>query len=209
MRNFCLTLVFAASSALSGYSLAQPVADRTSLDVVSERLGSIETLRGEFEQTREIPALSRPLHSSGRFVISELGLYWEQHAPFGLLLIASNDGMIQKVTDQPAITVSADEQPIALWISQVLLGIFRGDRTEIDRFFDVEFEGSDEEWAMQLTPTAFPLTEAIDRIVIDGHQHIERLRIYGVAKDLQTIDFSGQRSEPDQLSEAERALYSP
>lgn len=209
MRERWLIALLAVSVNSAG-QVAEPSSPTgESLASVSERLAAVETLRGSFDQTREIAALSRPLRSRGRFIVSELGLYWEQREPFAILLIATPDGMLQRVADQPAIRVSAAEQPIALSISQVFLGIFRGDHNEIDRYFDVLFDGNGDSWIMQLSPKAFPLTEAIDTIEIEGKAYIERLRIHGAAGDLQTIEFSEQRSEPPKLSEAERALYLP
>lgn len=179
------------------------------LDSVFERLSSVSTLRGEFEQTRKIAVLSQPLQSRGRFIVSELGLYWEQTAPFPTLLIASGESLIQRVASQPAVTVSSAEQPMAVSIARVFLSIFKGNRGNLDEHFTVDFEPTDEGWTIDLVPKTFPLTEAVQRIVIDGDEYFERLRVVGVADDELIVEFHDQTSEPPSLTSEERELYSP
>lgn len=209
MRHAWLILVLALGSvALAQEDTSTALAD-VSFDSVARQLASFETLRGEFTQTREIAALSQPLRSRGRFIISDLGLYWRQSEPFDSILIAGDDGLSQQVADRPAVTISAAEQPMAMSISRIFLGIFKGDRDSLNEHFDVGFQAEGTQWTMHLRPRTFPLTEAIEEIFVEGTVHLERLRIIGAADDAMTVHFSGHVSEPATLTEDERASYFP
>lgn len=179
-----------------------------SFDAVASRLAQIDTLRGRFEQVREIAALSRPLRSNGRFIISELGLYWEQDEPFQSRTIAGPDGISQQVADLPKVTTSSEEQPIAAAVSQVFMGIFKGDRTGLETHFGLDFTSRGQAWMLDLEPLEYPLTEVIGRIVVEGSEFIDTLRMTDLDGGSLMIRFSNQSTEPPGLSAGERELYS-
>ncbi|WP_428096541.1 outer membrane lipoprotein carrier protein LolA [Candidatus Rariloculus sp.] len=209
MRRVCLVALLVVSAAAGGQNTPAAPPGDVGFEAVSRRLSAIETLRAQFTQTRQIPALSQPLHSRGRLIISGLGLYWEQSEPFKTVLIANADGLAQKIADQPVVSVSVAEQPMAVSISEVFLSIFRGDRRALDEYFDVDFDSNGEAWTIRLVPRTFPLTEAVASIVVEGTVFLDRLSVQGVAEDLLTVEFSDQRSEPTALSREERELYIP
>lgn len=209
MRSIGLTFGLLLG-ALPATTHAQPESagsEPVTLEAVSERLASFETVRGEFVQVREIEGLARPLEAQGRFIVSKLGLYWEQTEPFESRLIARENSLTQQAAGRESTTITAEERPMAVSISRVFLGLFQGDRSRLDEHFDMEFSADGDAWQLQLDAQAYPLNEAVDVIVIEGHRHLERLRIEGAAGDVLSIQLSSQRTEPAALTEAERALY--
>lgn len=209
MRKYGLIAALAVALAASGQQDAAGGPGDIGFESVAERLRSIETLRGRFVQTREVAALSSALESRGSFIVSELGLYWEQSEPFDSVLIASETGLSQRVAGQPFETFTSADYPVAASISRVFLSIFKGDRGQLDKHFDVGFEADGERWTMRLRPRRFPLTEAIGGIVVEGREYLERLRIEGVADDVTTIELSGQSGQPAALTAEERELFEP
>ena len=209
MRQVYLASVVLVSAMAGGQNTPVSQAGDEGFEAVVRRLSTIGTLRAQFTQTRRIPALSEPLHSRGRLIISELGLYWEQSEPFNTVFIANADGITQKIGDRTIATVSAAEQPMAASISEVFLGIFRGRRRVLEEHFAVDFDSNGEAWTIHLVPRTFPLTEAVVSIVVEGTVFLNRLNVQGVAEDLLTVEFHDQRSEPAALSREERELYIP
>ncbi len=198
-------LAYLVALAIAGASAATAAQEAT-FEQVLERLSSTRTVRGEFMQNREIRALRRPLVSSGRFIVSDIGLYWEQTAPFASVLIADGERLVQGVGDQPRVTLRAADQPVALAISEVLLGIFRGQRADLEELFDVGFEPG-EHWSLELTPRSSPLSEVVRDIDVEGSRYIDRVIVRGRAADELTVTFSGVSTEPDELNPTERELY--
>lgn len=206
MPRILVRITLAAAAAFSAAVCAETI-DNSTFDTVAERLSRVGTIRGSYVQTRTIPALTNPLNSSGRFIVSDLGLYWEQREPFRTVIIADDTQLSQAVADEPMVTIATDEQPIIVGIAEVFVGIFRARTETIDRYFDIDFESTEDAWSMTLTPKGFPLSEAIVDIVVDGRNLIERLTVQGSAGDRLTMELFELDLEPPTLSAEERALY--
>ena len=209
-RRFIRALARGSAVTLLGWqALALAQTDDATIDEVFGRLSAVETVRGEFVQSREISALSNPLRSSGHFIVSELGLYWEQREPFPTVLIAREDSISEQIGGQPRTTVSASQSPISASISRIFLGLFSGDLGKLEEVFRVGFEGSNERWTLSLEPRSYPLTEAIEAVTVSGSDYMESIQVDGLAGDRMTIELLDQSAEPAVLSLQERELYFP
>ncbi len=197
---------------LAGTWLAPPAsADETAptfADIASQ-LAAPAVLRGNFKQSREIRLLSNPLQSTGRFILSDLGLYWEQVTPLSSIMIADDERLLQSVGDGPLQSIDVARNPLALTFSQSFLSIFEGDEAQLRENFDVQFSaGSEAEtWAMTLTPITYPMSEAIESINLDGREYIETLRVTSRTSETTTITFSELQTEPGELTDHEIELY--
>ena len=187
---------------------AQDTADTPlTLEVVTARLSEPDVLRGRYSQTRLIAVLSRPLESSGRFILSERGLHWQQEEPFISVLIADGERLVQRLADGQVTTIDGAEQPIVLSFSRIFLSIFRGDHGELEDNFSIQFETHDDVWEIGLTPIGFPLSEAINKIMLRGREHIDQLSVFSRSSDEMTITFFDLGTRPEQLTEHEIELY--
>lgn len=201
------TTVFVVLLLLSARpGVAEEQADRGLQDVVA-RLAAPAVLRGRFTQTRKIQLISRPLESSGRFILSAMGLYWQQEQPLASVLIADGDRMLQQVDDGPLESVDVARNPIVLTFSQSFLSIFEGNETELRSNFDIAFVNEAGSWEIRLTPISYPMVEAIDTIILRGREYIEELIVVSRSSDETTIGFSDLQTVPDQLTEHEIELY--
>jgi len=185
------------------------VAQSPTLDSVLAELAAQHTLRGEFEQTREIPGLSRPLRSAGNFIVSEAGLYWAQVTPFEFVLIADDSRLIQKVLDQPPVELDFRSQPIAASIGSIFVAIITGQRHLLERNFELDFMSDGSTWLIRLAPITELTARAIESIEVHGAAELNALEIRGAGGDHVDIRLSQLRALPEQLTDAERALYEP
>ncbi|MEJ2127502.1 MAG: outer membrane lipoprotein carrier protein LolA [Woeseiaceae bacterium] len=197
-----LCLAFAAAA-------EEPVATDTTLAEVAAQLAAPAVLRGKFEQTREVRILSKPLHSSGHFVLSDLGLFWQQEQPVASILIADSERLLQSVGDGPLQSVDVARNPVVLTFSQSFLSIFRGDEAQLREQFDVAFQPGTAEgrWRITLNPVNYPMSEAIKSIKLDGREYIETLTVTSRSSETTTISFSDLQTEPVELTEHEIQLY--
>ena len=174
---------------------------------VIARLAEPVVLRGSFQQQRNIELLSKPLESSGRFILSPKGLYWRQEHPVRSTLVADNERLVQRIEDEAPEVFDADSQPMVLPFSRIFLSIFRGSEDELRKHFEIAFERQESGWQIELTPSSYPLAEAIDSIRLRGSDYIELLTITSRTSDTTVIRFSELRADPDCLTEHELQLY--
>ena len=129
-QSLLLFMVLAAAAAAQDAEDAWPT-----LEAVTAKLSEPDVLRGRYTQTRQIALLSRPLESSGQFLLSDRGLHWQQEEPFMTVLIADGERLVQRLADGPAISMDASDQPMILSFSRIFLSLFRGDRRCVGRSF--------------------------------------------------------------------------
>jgi len=174
---------------------------------VAERLAAPTVLRGNFTQSRKIALLERPLQSSGSFLLSDLGLYWRQDKPLASVMIADGERLLQQVDGGPLQAIDVAKNPMVMTFSTSFLSIFNGSEAELRSHFAVEFLDGEDSWSMQLTPTEYPMSEAIETINLRGREYIEELTVISRSSEKTTIRFSDLQTEPDQLTENEIELY--
>ena len=193
---------------LAGSAAAQDTDDiRLTLEVVTERLAKSAVLRGRYTQTRKIALLSRPLDSSGRFILSERGLQWAQEQPFDYVLVADGERVAQQMVDGPVTSIDSDTQPMVVTFSRIFLDMFRGQHADLEDNFAIRFESDNEAWEIGLTPTSYPLSRAIKQIILKGREHIDQIDVTSSASDEMTIRFFDLQTCPQQLTEHEIELY--
>ncbi|MDH3428619.1 MAG: outer membrane lipoprotein carrier protein LolA [Gammaproteobacteria bacterium] len=185
---------------------AQETTGEALQDVVA-RLAAPDVLRGRFTQTRKIQLISRPLESSGRFILSDMGLYWQQEQPLASVLIADGERLLQQVDDGPLESVDVAKNPMVLTFSKSFLSIFEGNESELRSNFDVALVSAADGWEIRLTPVTYPMAEAINAIILRGRDYIEELNVTSRSLDETTIVFSDLQTLPDQLTEHEIELY--
>jgi hypothetical protein len=203
-----MRLILAASLLLVLPAIAAdaPEADAAFTEV-AQRLAAPAVLRGNFTQSRKIALLERPLQSSGRFLLSDLGLYWRQEKPLASVMIADGKRLLQQIDNGPLQVVDVAKNPMVLTFSTSFLSIFNGSEAELRNHFAVEFAAAEDDWSIQLTPATYPLSEAIETINLRGREYIEELTVTSRSSEETVIRFSDLQTEPDQLTDNEIELY--
>ncbi|KKD61136.1 hypothetical protein RN22_07515 [Grimontia sp. AD028] len=164
-------------------------------------------ISGDFEQTKDIAMLSKPLVSNGNFVLSEKeGLLWLQATPFPVTLILSDQTLRQKMPGQPEQVIHAKDNPMAFYFSDLFLGLFHADADVLNQQFSYELDGSPEAWTLVLTPTEAPLTKVFSQITLSGGHNIDVLTMEELRGDKTTVTFSNiQRASA--LTDEERRAF--
>ncbi len=203
-----MRLILVAAMWLSVPSLSQDIeASDVSLTEVSARLAATAVLRGKFTQSRKIALLEKPLQSSGSFLLSDMGLYWQQDKPLASIMIADGERLLQQVDGGSLQAIDVAKNPMVLMFSTSFLSIFNGNEAELRSHFTVEFAAGTDDWSIQLTPTSYPMSEAIETINLSGREYIEELIVTSRSSDETIIRFSDLQTEPDQLTDNEIELY--
>ena len=201
VRNTLVLLLALFSSAYGGVDSAH------TFENVVARLAEAGVVRGDFTQLREIELLSRPLESSGNFILSELGLYWHQTQPFSSILIADGERLVQRLEDGPTTSTNAAENPMVLPFSRIFLSIFEGSEEQLRAHFEIAFAVDGGDWEISLQPMTYPLSEAIETIILHGREYIQSINIINRSSDEMMIRFSDVQTLSQQLTEHEIELY--
>ena len=184
------------------------VSDHEDLNAVGARLRQVQVLRARFDQEKRIKVLRRPLISDGRFLFAPRhGVYWHTLTPFETRFVITPKGIRQQSAQKEPLVIDATEQPVIHGFTKVFLALFSGDTRELEDRFEVFFSGSASQWRIGLKPKGRIMARLIDRIVLEGTEHIETLRVTERSGDVTLISFSELTTEPAELSEEERACF--
>ncbi len=186
--------------------LAGPVqaADRT-----PDTLQPGEILRGHFSQERLLAGFSRPLKSTGSFVLAPgKGLIWRTEAPLTDTVVITGNGILQIVNGQEAMRIPAQRMPVIGRFYDVLSGALTGDAAALDKVFSVEKHADPNQWQLVLHPAggADPALAQIVAITVTGTALVDTVEIQKPGGDADRLSFSAQSRSRDALSADEAEL---
>lgn len=177
---------------LSSYSLA----DAAALQAIDKQLSKPALLQGDFEQSKHIRILARPLISTGRFsVVRDQGVVWAIEQPMASQLIISAQGIEgADIGDNRAMG----------YIGKILNQLLSGDIAVLEQQFTITIQQQDESvWAITLLPRSSLLAKAISQIDLSGRQHIQHLLLHEASGDKTEVNFTALEesdSVPDSIA---------
>ncbi|MDR2952034.1 MAG: hypothetical protein LBU82_02195, partial [Treponema sp.] len=123
-----LVAVFSVFLFTAGLWAQNPKDDPKLMEVfitTCSRLAEHPFIKGAFEQERTINRQSRPVKSSGVFIIaSELGMVWDTVKPFPSTLTLGKDYLIQSRPGRKKTVLSARENETFIRMADVLSAVF-------------------------------------------------------------------------------------
>jgi hypothetical protein len=190
---------------LAGTSLAaareasepKPGSDWTA---IAEQIKQVPVLRGRFTQDKHIAGFSRPLRSSGHFLlVRERGILWVTEQPFASRLSINARGLRLQDDSQTRLLDSASEPGLAA-VQRLLLNLLGGDLAALAADFDGQLLPSqDNDWRLRLRPRSSAQALLIEQIVLAGGaqvNYVELLEAQGDRSELRFSDFA-HGPEPD------------
>ncbi|WP_432464547.1 outer membrane lipoprotein carrier protein LolA [Agarivorans sp. QJM3NY_33] len=177
---------------LIGYLLAlcciSSLAYGETLENIQHALAKQSLVTGHFEQTRNIPALSRPLKSSGQFyIVKNRALLWDQQQPFAQQSLLTESAIYQGQNGQLSQRDTGSAQ-MSQYFSQLLVDIFSGDFTGLSEQFDIEQTATTTaNWQLNLSPQQAPLKQIFSQISLRGKQ--------GVVEHIRLVEQRGDQTD--------------
>ncbi|RLV60529.1 outer membrane lipoprotein carrier protein LolA [Parashewanella curva] len=169
--------IFTLVALLSGRALAcenlfsHPIT-ASELKQMSKLLVNSNPLQTQFEQTRKLAILKRPLKSSGRVSFSpKRGVIWQQQKPFKTTLILQANSLTQVNSQgQVSVITGGESNTISELLSPVMNGMFTGNIAALQESFDLYFQNDvdKEYWLLGLIPKNNLAKKAFSSIVIRG-----------------------------------------
>jgi hypothetical protein len=183
--------------------------DAELLQGIERQLQSAPVIRGEFQQTRRLAQIKKPLVSNGRFLVArDVGVIWETLAPLAQTLrltkdeIAQTDGTGQRTL----MKLSADKEPLVRLINGVLFSLFSGDVAALARFFEYRGQHEGATWRIEFTPKDANLARLIRVLRLEGGRDVALVEMESAAGDLTQIRFTAQ-THGAALTDAEQKRF--
>lgn len=200
IRTLCLLLLVVCAN-VSAVTLEQ----------LQQRFASQPVIRANFVQVRTISGMAQPLVSRGQLLIAQQqGLWWQQATPFPLTLILDDKRMVQSMSGQPPQVITADSNPQMFQFNHLLRALFQADEKVLRENFELDFhDRGNNSWQLGLTPKAAPLNKIFNRIDLQGDSFLNRITLDDKQGDKTDITLSDTRTEPNQLTDDERARFAP
>ena len=157
-----------------------------------ERFERPEIFKATYEEEKHIPALLRPLRSSGTFVyIRGTGLAWFMFHPFEMKTVISDQGLSQWLLGEKQ-PQSEEAKKIMSPILKNISAIFSGDIKQLSNQFIIKDIPSEKgNWSLILIPKDIHLKTYLQKIEISGGRYMESLKVVH-AKDKYTIVTYGE-----------------
>jgi len=164
------------------------------IDVLAEirtRVGTPESIRGQFEQKKYIEALERPLLSKGEFLVARnRGVIWRTQTPFPQTLKLTRRDIVQEQNGQERFRLSAEREPAVRAINQVLFALFSGDFNALEKSFTLSGKLDKERWQVALQPASASLAQLFKEIRLEGVSYVQGVTMLEANGDRTEIRFS-------------------
>lgn len=184
---------------LLGLTCLSGLAQAFDLSQLSEQLSRPAVVHGGFIQEKHLRSLPQPLISQGKFVLAkELGLLWLLETPLRQDYRITNAGIARRDSGTgwkmlPGKSAGAEQ-------NRLFLAVLQGDRSGLQRDFELTLEGDADAWKLQLVPRSLLLQQVFKQINIEGGelvQRIELLETQGDSTVLKMIDSSAATTLTD------------
>lgn len=165
---------------------------QTYADVLSElttRARQVNSISGNFAQSRHIAVLRVPLQSSGNFqYLRAQGLRWHSIQPVeSTLQISTNQGIRVLNAQGESQTLAAPEI-----LSQLFLGLFSGELSALQDIFTITEQTVEHGWQLRLSPRSTALKQHLLYIDISGTELVETVLIADANGDRNAISLLNQ-----------------
>ena len=189
------------------FCLAGPLHAADVLESVRARLVLAPVTQGEFQQTRRLAQIKKPLVSNGRFlVVKELGVIWENLAPIPQLMRLTKNEILQTDGRDTIMRLSADKEPVVGIVNNILFGVLSGDLETLAQRFNYEGKLEGDTWRLAFTPKDASLARLIRTLSLVGGRDIEQVEIVSAADDVTLIAFRAQ-THSSQITDAIRKRF--
>ena len=160
---------------------------------VLDELGAHPSVRAEFTQTRENPALAQAQLSQGQLVfVAGHGMLWQVTQPYRETL-ALTGSRTARIDDKGQLQVVRGGDRGVSQVSQMLQSMLAGKPEDALRQFDVATRGTAAQWTLRFTPRQARMAGVLRAIDLNGDQFLQGIHIEMQNGESTQIRFSGTR----------------
>jgi hypothetical protein len=159
-------------------------------------VGTSPTVRGKFTQTKTLLGVSKKLNSQGFFIVDKSkGVVWVTEKPIYQTLKVTDTGIRIGSKGGVLMTLDARSEPSVKYINELVLAIFSGDMSALEKIFNYSGNVTANDWSIELTPKNVTST-LFKKITILGSSSISRITFVSKEGDITEVAFSDVRLAP-------------
>lgn len=221
----------ATTASVTGKTASNAAATVAKIQVM---LAKPAILCGNFEQSKQLSGIKKPLLATGRFcVVNGKGVLWRTLKPFPNTLRLTRDEIVQFQGERVAVRLAATQEPTVRMINSVLFSLLAGDLSQLDKLFEIDGSVDSEtkadgkadsksetksgtpgkadaskggSWQVALKAREPALARAIGTIALDGGAYVKHISMQEASGDRTNIVFSGLQSGEAAMLPEEVAL---
>lgn len=184
--------------------------DQPQLQQIIGLLSSTNRVRSEFQQSKKMKILRRPLISKGSMIYErDQGLYWHIETPFPSTLVVMADRIIQH-SDGQVTVMNATENPQAFGFAQVFFQLLAGNFIQLEKKFSLYFSlDKDVGWQLGLIPRNAQFSMIAKKIILQGTDDLNAITLSDASGDITVIQFLQRQVGGVELDKKERAYFAP
>lgn len=137
---------------------------------------------GEFIQSKTIEGFTKPIVTSGNFIIKDKVLYWDTLKPRNNSIKIDETGMYSK-KDNTWIKIKSE------YDKSLFLDIVNLNLNKINNIFNINITGNNNNWELNLTPKKNIVGKIFKEIKINGNKYVNKIHIIESNGDLTSMDF--------------------
>ena len=182
--------------ALMLFLITGSVCAGTLVSQIETLVSAAPTVRGKFTQSKTLSGVSKKLNSEGFFIVDKSkGIVWITEKPIYQTLKVSNSGIRIGNKSSVLMNLDARSEPSVKYINELVLAIFSGDMSALERLFNYSGEVTAKGWTLELTPKN-TVSTLFKKITIVGSSTINRISFISKDGDLTEVIFSDVRLDP-------------
>jgi outer membrane lipoprotein-sorting protein len=182
--------------ALMLFLITGSVCAGTLVSQIETLVSAAPTVRGKFTQSKTLSGVSKKLNSEGFFIVDKSkGIVWITEKPIYQTLKVSNSGIRIGNKSSVLMNLDARSEPSVKYINELVLAIFSGDMSSLERLFNFSGEVTAKGWNLELTPKN-TVSTLFKKITIVGSSTINRISFISKDGDLTEVIFSDVRLDP-------------
>lgn len=174
---------------------------------IFQQLAKQDMVRANFTQQKKLANSLRSFNSSGQIVFAkQTGVLWQIKNPVQADLIMTQMAVVQKTANTQS-KIRLDQNQYA-GIAHVFLQLMSGNETALKQNFEIlNVSQTGQNWQISLKPKSAMMQKLFVKVDVSGGQFVQKMTVYEKNNGSTTIQFSSQKTTPNQLSGQENALF--
>lgn len=186
-----------------------PVSVAAQIENIPALLTRPKVLCGNFEQTKQLAGLKKPLVSSGRFcVVADKGVLWRTLQPFPNTLRLTREEITQTSGERVTMRLSAAQESTVAVIHSVLFSLLAGDFGQLEKHFELDGKVIEQHWSVILKPRDAGLARILGQIALAGGAYVTSIVIDESSGDRMRVQFSAIQSGESAMTGREAEAFS-
>ncbi len=180
----CSVLFFIATVAAT-VELGEP---QIALEEVMAKLSEISSSQANFNETKTIAFLNKPLLSEGRLsYVAPDHILKETLKPNYEKFEIKGDFLQVSKANGETHEINLQNYPAIKAFAEAYRGVLGGNLKRLEQFYEISFSGEIRHWIIVLVPKDDEMSEYIEKLVVEGHA--------GAVTKMITVETGGDNTE--------------